>query len=144
MGSFVCVSLCVGSLVSMINPVPNLICFSPGFELHSQLLIFNDRLNPMSMLLSLFYIFVYREKKIVYAIGLHFEKRASYFESKIPPEGYSRYQREGEKHQCVAAFCSPPTGELAHYPGMCPDKESFGWQASTQSTEPLQPGLSFS
>ena len=40
----------------------------------------------------------------------------------------------------------PPTGDPAHNPGMCPDQESnwwlFGSQASTQSTEPHQPGLS--
>ena len=38
----------------------------------------------------------------------------------------------------------PPTGDLAHNPGMCPDWESnqrpFGSQAGTQSTEPHQPG----
>ena len=34
--------------------------------------------------------------------------------------------REGEreKHQCVVASCTPPTGDLAHNPGMCPDWES--------------------
>ena len=40
---------------------------------------------------------------------------------------------------------APPTGHLARNPGMCPDWESnqqpFGSQASTQSTEPHQPGL---
>ena len=39
----------------------------------------------------------------------------------------------------------PPTGDLVHNPGMCPDWESnqrrFGLKASTQSTEPHQPGL---
>ena len=54
-------------------------------------------------------------------------------------------EREGEKHQCVVASCTPPTGDLAHNPGMCPDWElnwqPFGLQASTQSTEPHQPGL---
>ena len=39
----------------------------------------------------------------------------------------------------------PPTGDLARNPGVCPDWESnrrpFGLQASTQSTEPHQPGL---
>ena len=49
------------------------------------------------------------------------------------------------KHQCVVASRAPPTGDLAHNPGMCPDYESnqwpFGLQASTQSTEPHQPGL---
>ena len=38
----------------------------------------------------------------------------------------------------------PPTGDLAHNPGMCPDWESnqpaFGSQADTQSTEQYQPG----
>ena len=28
---------------------------------------------------------------------------------------------EGEKHQCVVASCTPPTGDLARNPGMCPD-----------------------
>ena len=28
--------------------------------------------------------------------------------------------REGEKHQCVVASGAPPTGDLAHNPGMCP------------------------
>ena len=53
-------------------------------------------------------------------------------------------EREGEKHQCVVASHTPPTGDLAHNPGMCPDWESnqqaFGFQAGTQSTEPHQPG----
>ena len=55
--------------------------------------------------------------------------------------------REGEweKHQCVVASWAPPTGgDLACNPGMCPDWESnwrpFSSQASTQSTEPHQPG----
>ena len=30
-------------------------------------------------------------------------------------------EREGEKHQCVVATHIPPTGDLAHNPGMCPD-----------------------
>ena len=42
-------------------------------------------------------------------------------------------EREGEKHQCVVASHTPPTGDLAHSPGMCPDWESnwrpFGLQA---------------
>ena len=33
-------------------------------------------------------------------------------------------EREGEKHQCVVASCTLPTGNLAHNPGMCPDWES--------------------
>ena len=54
-------------------------------------------------------------------------------------------KKEGEKHQCVLASHIPPTEDLAHNPGMCPDWESnwrpFGSQASVQSTEPHQPGL---
>ena len=43
---------------------------------------------------------------------------------------------------------TPPTGDLACNPGMSPDWESnrqpFSSQASTQSTEPHQPGLTYS
>ena len=56
-----------------------------------------------------------------------------------------RVGREGEKHQCVVASDTLPTGDLAGNPGMCPDWElnwrPFGSQASSQSTEPHQPGL---
>ena len=55
-------------------------------------------------------------------------------------------EREGEKHQCVVVSLAPPTGGLAHNPGMCPDWESnwgpFGLQAGIQSTEQHQPGPS--
>ena len=48
----------------------------------------------------------------------------------------------------MVASCTPPTGDLAHNPGMCPDGElnqqPFGSQAGTQSTELYQPGLNFS
>ena len=30
-------------------------------------------------------------------------------------------ERGGEKHQCVVASHAPPTRDLAHNPGMCPD-----------------------
>ena len=33
-------------------------------------------------------------------------------------------ERKGEKHQCVVASCMPPTRDLAHNPGMCPDCKS--------------------
>ena len=53
--------------------------------------------------------------------------------------------REGEEHQCVIASCAPPTGDLAHNPGICPDWDSnqrpFGSQARVQSTELHQPRL---
>ena len=48
-----------------------------------------------------------------------------------------------EKHWSVAS-CNPRTGHLAHNPGTCPDWEwnwqPFSLQASTQFTEPHQPG----
>ena len=51
-----------------------------------------------------------------------------------------------ERHQSAASH-TPTTGDLAHNPGMCLDWESnqqpFGSQASAQSTEPHQPGLSY-
>ena len=54
-------------------------------------------------------------------------------------------ERQGDKHQCVVASHAPPTGDLTHSPGMCPDWESnqwlFGSQADTQSTKPHQPGI---
>ena len=56
-------------------------------------------------------------------------------------------EREGEKHPCVLASCTPLTGDLACNPGTCPDWElnrwPFGLQAHTQSTEPHHPGLIF-
>ena len=33
-------------------------------------------------------------------------------------------EEEGQKHQCVVVSRAPPTGGLAHNPGMCPDWES--------------------
>ena len=56
-------------------------------------------------------------------------------------------EKEGEKHQCVVATHTPPTGDQACNPDMCPDYESnqqpFGSQAGIQSTEPQQPGQFF-
>ena len=54
-------------------------------------------------------------------------------------------EKKRGKHQCVVAPHATPTGDPAPNPGMCPDWESnwwpFGSQASAQSTEPHQPGL---
>ena len=50
--------------------------------------------------------------------------------------------REGEKHQCVAASCVPPTGDLACNPDMCPNRESdwrLGFTGQHLTTEPHQP-----
>ena len=56
-------------------------------------------------------------------------------------------EREGEKHQCVVASCTPLPGDQARNPGMCTDWESnwqpFGSQARAQSTELHQPGPKF-
>ena len=56
-------------------------------------------------------------------------------------------EREGEKPQRVVASQAPPTGDLAHNPGKCPDWEMnrrpFVSQASTQSTKPHHPRLIF-
>ena len=45
---------------------------------------------------------------------------------------------------CGLPLMHPALGNLAHNPGMCPDWESnrqhFGTQAGTQSTEAHQPG----
>ena len=62
-------------------------------------------------------------------------------------EGGREGEREEEKHQCVVVSCVPPTGGLAHNPVMCPDWEwshqHFGSQAGIQSSEPHQPGPSY-
>ena len=51
-------------------------------------------------------------------------------------------EREEEKHQCIVASGAPPTADVAHNPGICPDWESNQWpfssQAGTESTEPHQ------
>ena len=45
----------------------------------------------------------------------------------------------------MVASHEPPTGDLAHTPGVCPDWESnqlpFGSQVGTPSPEPRQSGL---
>ena len=53
-------------------------------------------------------------------------------------------EKEREETVSVVASRAPPTVDLVHNPGMCPDWES-NWQTSglqsvTQSTEPHQPG----
>ena len=51
----------------------------------------------------------------------------------------------GDKYQCVVAFCTPPTEDLACNLGMCPDWESnqrpFGSQANTQSLSHSREGI---
>lgn len=58
-------------------------------------------------------------------------------------------EEEGEKHRCkkhpLAAPCTPPTGNQARNPGMCPDLEwnqqPFGAWDDTQPTEPQWPEI---
>ena len=56
-------------------------------------------------------------------------------------------REEGEKHHCVVASPTPPTGDLACNPDVCPDWElnqwPFGSQAGTESTETHRPELIF-
>ena len=54
--------------------------------------------NKQILSFKIFYLFIFRESR---------------------REG----EREREKHQCVVASHAPPTGDLAHNPGMCPDWE---------------------
>ena len=50
-----------------------------------------------------------------------------------------------ERYISQLPLTRPQTGDLAHNPGTCPDRESnwqpFSSQAGAQSTEPHQPGL---
>ena len=56
-------------------------------------------------------------------------------------------KRGGETSMCGFLSCTPPTGDLAGNPGMCPDWElnwrPFGLQTGTQSTESHQSGQIF-
>ena len=50
---------------------------------------------------------------------IYFFFKKNYFQ-----RGGREGEKEGEKHQCVAASRMPLTGDLACNPGMCPDQES--------------------
>ena len=53
-------------------------------------------------------------------------------------------EKERETSVCGYLSCTPPTGDLAHNPGMCPDWglnwRPFVLQAGAQSTELHEPG----
>ena len=53
-------------------------------------------------------------------------------------------RKKGRETSMYGSSCVPPTGDLAHDPGMCPDWESnqwpFGSQSQPQSTETHQSG----
>ena len=55
-----------------------------------------------------------------------------------------RGKGEREKHQCVVASCTLPTGDLARNRGVCPNWElnrrPFASPSYTQPTEPHRPG----
>ena len=87
----------------------------------------------------IFYVYFLTESHLTF-----FEKKKRFYLFIFKERGREE-EREGEKHQCVVASQAPPTGDLAHNPGMCPDWESnqqpFDSQAYAQSTELHQPGL---
>ena len=67
---------------------------------------------------------VHLKKDFVYLILQREEERE---------EGREKYINVQEKHRWVASY-TPPTRELAHNPGMCPDQESKWWPFSLQMT----------
>ena len=75
-------------------------------------------------------------------VSLFFKKILKIYFQRRRREG----EREGEKKQCVVAFCVSGTRDLACNPGMCPDWEldwkPIGSQVGPQSAEPHQSGLS--
>ena len=48
----------------------------------------------------------------------------------------------GEKHQYVVASCMPPTGDLAHNPGLCPECVP-NWQSSVHWATPARAGFPY-
>ena len=56
-------------------------------------------------------------------------------------------EREGEKHECVVASCSPPTGDLAHSPDVCLDWElnrlPFGSRRLSLNSHPARAEVLF-
>ena len=82
----------------------------------SHSILFLPFLSPLSLpvfFFLIFYLFIFRQR------GRGGEREGE--------------KHEEEKHQCVVASHAPPTGDLAHNPGMCPNWESnlqpFGLQA---------------
>ena len=90
--------------------------------------------------ISVMYLFF--NWKFVPLTHLHLKKKTFYL---FIFREMGREGERGRKHQCVVASHGLPTGSLAHNPGMFPDWEldlrPFGSQASTQSTEPHEPGI---
>ena len=70
-------------------------------------------------MLSVFENDMYRDDLCVNIQGM----RKFFFKDFIYFQREGKGEREGEKHQCVLASRSLPTGDLALNPGMCPDLE---------------------
>ena len=86
-----------------------------------------------------------------YLHPIEFKFNTSFFIDYLFLEGGKRREKKRERninvwevHRLVVSRM-PPTGDLAHTPGMCPDWElnwqPFGSQAGTQSTDLHQAGL---
>ena len=102
-------------------------------------------------------ILLYKKERLLLGMWLNYVKQAFIPKIQISfflkilfiyfQRGGREGEREGEKHQCVVASRAPPTGDLAHNSGICPDWElnlwHFGSQARAQSTELHQPGPKF-
>ena len=112
----------------VLSPLLKMLLCTELFQDPRQTLALLWTLGPFIFCLSNYFVFFYfpniKKKDFIYLFSERGEGR----------------EKEGEKPQCVVASCTPPTGDLAHNPGMCPDWESnqqpCGLQAGTQSTEP--------
>ena len=131
--------------LEFILELTNVMLFSHVFSFsvfHSYCFLFINLSSAMSYLPSV------PSSVLFHPLYNSFFKKRFYF-----LEGKGGRKKEGErnidvweKHWSVASRM-PPNGDLVCNPGMFPDWEStqkpFGLQASTQSTEPHQPGQYF-
>ena len=90
------------------------------------------------------YIYIHTDTNMYFLLKKYFIHSFIHSFIHLSLERAREGESKGEKHHCVVASWAPPTGDLAHNPGMWPDWESnwqpFGLQACAQSTEPHQPG----
>ena len=78
-------------------------------------------------------ILLYKKERLLLGMWLNYVKQAFIPKIQISfflkilfiyfQRGGREGEREGEKHQCVVASRAPPTGNLAHNSGICPDWE---------------------
>ena len=120
--------------------LPTFLYFYLHFSICSLILIFKTWNNSSTLYLADAFLIYVKNICLNWVAFLSFIFKDFYL---FLERGRER-ERGGDKQQCAVASHTPPTGDLAHNPGMCPDWESnqrpFGSQASTQSTEPHQPG----